>query len=119
MVSGREKCRRHNPETIGGGVPSGKAGRASEPVCHIVGLPDTALSEARERVRGAIRNRAAPQPPDSFRSLERYVTAQVPNNFTQGTSTVASLSVLVRAWMRVDFAVLQPSAFVVISGLTA
>jgi magnesium chelatase family protein len=26
------------------------------PVCHIVGLPDTALSEARERVRGAIRN---------------------------------------------------------------
>ena len=94
-------------------------------------------------------------PPDSFRSLERYVTAQVPNNFTQGTSNVASdafvgdwsqfaigmrtsirieatqlgadenglgfasLSVLVRAWMRVDFAVLQPSAFVVISGLTA
>jgi len=79
----------------------------------------------------------------------------VPNNFTQGTSNVASdafvgdwsqfaigmrtsirieatqlgadenglgfasLSVLVRAWMRVDFAVLQPSAFVVISGLTA
>ena len=26
------------------------------PVCHIVGLPDTALSEARERVRSAIRN---------------------------------------------------------------
>lgn len=26
------------------------------PVCQIVGLPDTALSEARERVRGAIRN---------------------------------------------------------------
>ena len=26
------------------------------PVCHIVGLPDAALSEARERVRGAIRN---------------------------------------------------------------
>jgi magnesium chelatase family protein len=26
------------------------------PICHIVGLPDTALSEARERVRGAIRN---------------------------------------------------------------
>ncbi len=26
------------------------------PVCHIVGLPDTALSEARERVRGALRN---------------------------------------------------------------
>ncbi|HSH22079.1 MAG TPA: magnesium chelatase domain-containing protein, partial [Candidatus Caenarcaniphilales bacterium] len=26
------------------------------PACHIVGLPDTALSEARERVRGAIRN---------------------------------------------------------------
>src|ERR687894_1717980 len=26
------------------------------PVCHIVGLPDTALSEARERVRAAIRN---------------------------------------------------------------
>jgi magnesium chelatase family protein len=26
------------------------------PVCHIVGLPDAALSEARERVRGALRN---------------------------------------------------------------
>ncbi len=26
------------------------------PACHIVGLPDAALSEARERVRGAIRN---------------------------------------------------------------
>ncbi len=26
------------------------------PICHIVGLPDAALSEARERVRGAIRN---------------------------------------------------------------
>jgi magnesium chelatase family protein len=26
------------------------------PVCHIVGLPDAALSEARERVRAAIRN---------------------------------------------------------------
>src|SRR3990170_2813550 len=26
------------------------------PACHIVGLPDTALAEARERVRGAIRN---------------------------------------------------------------
>nr|MBA3779159.1 hypothetical protein [Chloroflexota bacterium] len=26
------------------------------PICHIVGLPDTALSEARERVRSAIRN---------------------------------------------------------------
>lgn len=26
------------------------------PGCHIVGLPDTALSEARERVRGAVRN---------------------------------------------------------------
>ncbi len=26
------------------------------PTCHIVGLPDAALSEARERVRGAIRN---------------------------------------------------------------
>ena len=26
------------------------------PVTHIVGLPDAALSEARERVRGAIRN---------------------------------------------------------------
>ena len=26
------------------------------PGCHIVGLPDAALSEARERVRGAIRN---------------------------------------------------------------
>ncbi len=26
------------------------------PVCHIVGLPDASLSEARERVRGAIRN---------------------------------------------------------------
>src|SRR5918998_2966573 len=26
------------------------------PVCHIVGLPDAALSEARERVRSAIRN---------------------------------------------------------------
>jgi magnesium chelatase family protein len=26
------------------------------PVCHIVGLPDTALSEARERVRSAVRN---------------------------------------------------------------
>jgi len=92
-------------------------------------------------------------PPDSFRSLERYVTAQVPNNLAQGTSTTASdafvgdwsqfaigmrtsirieatqvgsnesglgfasLSVLVRAWMRCDFAVLQPSHFVVISGL--
>src|SRR6188768_2478005 len=26
------------------------------PGCHIVGLPDAALSEARERVRGALRN---------------------------------------------------------------
>ena len=26
------------------------------PVCHIVGLPDAALSEARERVRAAIRS---------------------------------------------------------------
>ncbi|HEV8395629.1 MAG TPA: magnesium chelatase domain-containing protein, partial [Vicinamibacterales bacterium] len=26
------------------------------PICHIVGLPDAALSEARERVRGALRN---------------------------------------------------------------
>ena len=26
------------------------------PVCHIVGLPDAALSESRERVRGALRN---------------------------------------------------------------
>src|SRR6187399_948656 len=26
------------------------------PMCHIVGLPDAALSEARERVRGALRN---------------------------------------------------------------
>ncbi len=95
------------------------------------------------------------RPPPSFESLERYVTAQVPNTLTQGTSTTASdafvgdwsqfaigmrtsirieatqlgadenglgfasLSVLVRAWIRVDFAVLQPSAFVVISGLTA
>ena len=32
------------------------------PVCHIVGLPDAALSEARERVRGAIRNRGFEYP---------------------------------------------------------
>ena len=93
------------------------------------------------------------QPPPSFSDLLKLPTSQVPNNLTQGTSSVASdafigewnelllglrtqlrieasrvstvggesafdrLQVHVRAYLRADIAVAQPSHFVVITGI--
>ena len=67
-MSGRRACPasvRHVLATLVTAVVSGLRGALVRvevdvspglPVCHIVGLPDAALSEARERVRSAIRN---------------------------------------------------------------
>lgn len=46
------------------------------PVCHIVGLPDAALSEARGRVRGAIRNSGFRVPAGGFRIVAPVLSAR-------------------------------------------